>query len=179
MPVVGGIQFGPTPNGKRYISLNAHRGARPGKSMWNRAIDEPSGRRALIMFCSACPEPRMMFDSGTLSCFRSATWASDKRPPDAEAKNSEPPPASLTSASATVDMLKRGPGVVRLCTSTAAFRKAPGAASPASSATSPASSAAAQHGSIKQIVPAPSYSCSGSLISSATGRSPGKGSSDA
>lgn len=95
-------------------------------------IDEPSGRRALTMFCSACPGPRIMLDSGTPSCFRSAACADDKRPPDAEAKNSDLPPCILTSASATVDMLKRAAGVARLCTSTAALRKAPEAASPSS-----------------------------------------------
>lgn len=38
VPVVGGIRFGPTPNGKVYISLNAHRGARPWKTVWNPNI---------------------------------------------------------------------------------------------------------------------------------------------
>jgi hypothetical protein len=33
--IVGGIKFGPTLNGKMYISLYAHRGARKGKSIWH------------------------------------------------------------------------------------------------------------------------------------------------
>jgi hypothetical protein len=36
--VFGGIEFGPTPSGKMYISLNAHRGARRGKSIWHSNI---------------------------------------------------------------------------------------------------------------------------------------------
>lgn len=33
-PTQAGIEFGPTPNGKTYISLYAHRGANPVKSAW-------------------------------------------------------------------------------------------------------------------------------------------------
>jgi hypothetical protein len=33
--VTGGIQFGPTLNGKVYISMYAHRGSRRGKSIWH------------------------------------------------------------------------------------------------------------------------------------------------
>lgn len=33
-----GIEFGPTANGKYYVSMNAHRGSRPAKTKWLKAV---------------------------------------------------------------------------------------------------------------------------------------------
>ena len=40
-PCAAGVSFGPTPNGKHYISLYIHRGHRPARSKWSIApVDE-------------------------------------------------------------------------------------------------------------------------------------------
>jgi len=57
----GGIPFGPTANGKRYISLYIHRGHRPQKSKW---CIEPQGE--FDTFSSA--------DQGNWNCPRGHYW---------------------------------------------------------------------------------------------------------